>query len=126
MRPSLIVAVDHVDMEGPPGAEADLVWLYRDVVGLQNLAWAETSAGLRFRSGNIELRYHLLSAPATESVACRLTVEVPSVIEVARQFEDRSWSFQWLRGLSRTDRRLSFLDPGGNRVEIKQHWPWWF
>ncbi len=132
MRLSQIVAVDHVELEGVPGAVTDLLWLYQDLVGLTLMASESVEPAappgtlLRFRSGNIELRYRLRSDPVVEAVACRLTVEVPLLGRIEAVLLERSWPYQRLRGLSRTDRRLSLLDPGGNRIEIKQHWPLWF
>jgi hypothetical protein len=130
MRTSQIVAVDHVVLEGGPACEPDLVWLYQDVVGLrqlragtEGLATASDEAWLRFRSGNLELRYRLVPRPALETVACRLVVEVASLPEAMEAMEERGVAFDRLRGLNFTDRRVSLLDPGGNRIEIKQHWP---
>lgn len=132
MRLSQIVAVDHVELEGVPGAVGDLLWLYQDLVGLTLMASESVEPTgppgtlLRFRSGNIELRYRLRPDPVVEPVACRLTVEVPLLGRIEAVLLERSWPYQRLRGLRRTDRRLSLLDPGGNRIEIKQHWPLWF
>ena len=135
MRPSQIVAVDHVELEGSPAAESDLLWLYAEMVGLARMESWPAGEGddpegfgprLRFRSGNIELRYHLRPDPETESVACRLTVAVPSLAFLESVLQERSWEYQRIRGLGHTDRRLSMLDPAGNRIEIKQDWPWSF
>ncbi len=130
MRTSQIVAVDHVVLEGSPACEPDLVWLYQEVVGLSPLgadaggfATASDEVWLRFRSGNLELRYRLVARPKLDPVACRLLVEVASLSQAAEALEERGLAFEHLRGLNFTDRRLSMLDPGGNRIEIKQHWP---
>jgi hypothetical protein len=130
MRTSQIVAVDHVVLEGGPDAAADLVWLYQDVVGLRRLDEQTTPSAadvveswLCFRSGDLELRYRLRPRPSVESVACRLVVEVTSLPQAVEALEDRRMPFERLRGLNFTDRRVSLLDPAGNRIEIKQHWP---
>ncbi|UCG17613.1 MAG: hypothetical protein JSV19_06190 [Phycisphaerales bacterium] len=132
MRFSQIVAVDHVALEASPGAAPDLVWLYSEVVGLGLIdeGPSEGRAGgsprIRFRSGDIELRYALVSDPVLEPVACRLTVEVPSLATVEESLSGRAIRVERIRGLRYTDRRLCLLDPGGNRITIRQQWPAWF
>lgn len=133
MRFSQIVAVDHVALEASPGAAPDLVWLYSDVVGLDLIDEWTGDGGvgggpsrIRFRSGDIELRYALVSDPVLEPVACRLTVEVPSLAAVEESLSERAIHVERIRGLHYTDRRLCLLDPGGNRIRIKQQWPAWF
>ncbi len=130
MRTSQIVAVDHVVMEGGPACQPDLVWLYQDVIGLSppgagvgGFAAASDEVWLRFRSGNLELRYRLVPRPRLDPVGCRLVVEVVSLPQAMEAIEERGFAFEHLRGLNFTDRRVSMLDPGGNRIEIKQHWP---
>ena len=120
---SQIVAVDHVNLQADPGVEPDLVWLYRDVVGLALIEASSTERPcVRFKSGDIELRYGLVPEPNLEPVACRLTVEVPSLTLAEASLIERGIQFERIRGLNHTDRRYSLLDPAGNRIEIKQQW----
>jgi hypothetical protein len=125
MQPSQIVAVQDVELEGRPGAKEALIWLYRDVVGLA-LDERDAEEGLCFRSGPIALWYRLVDEPRLATVPCRLVVEVRSLWDVRGQLDERGSSYTMMRGFAWTDRRLSMLDPAGNRIEMKQHWPLWF
>jgi hypothetical protein len=106
------------------------VWLYRDVIGLKLVPppfdAREYDSRLRFRSGDIELRYQLRQSPETEPLACRLVVKAASLHSTQTALRARRIVFVRLRGMDGTDRRLSMLDPAGNRIEVKQDWPWWF
>ena len=119
-----IIAVDHVELEGAPGLEPELVAFYCDVGQLPRV---EGPLGepprLRFRSGQIELRYALVPTPRLSPVACRLVVAVPRLREARQLLDERKVAYERIRGLGFTDRRLSLLDPAGNRVEFKQDWP---
>ena len=77
---------------------------------------------LRFRSALLELRFRIVEAPRLDPVAVRLTLSVPSLAEAAEALSDRSMRFDWERGLSYTDRRLSVIDPAGHRVALRQEW----
>ena len=123
MKPSRIQAVAHVNIEAPFGLDEDLRWFYGEVAQLDELPCSQVEpAWLCFKSEQIELRVHLLERPCIEAVACRVTLAVPSLGEVADRLEERSVPFERLSGLSPTDRRLQTHDPAGNRVEFKQEW----
>ena len=122
MRPSQIQAVDHIRMQAHPQASGPLIRFYRDLAGLELLEAGSDSAELRFRSGQIELRIALLDDALVEAAACRAVVSVHCLDHVADILEAERIEFQRLSGMNWTDRRLSLLDPGGNRVELKQEW----
>lgn len=124
MKPSRIQAVDHVNMEAPLGVEDGLRWFYGEVVGLEEIPPARgTEPVLCFRSGNLELRIRLLPRPNVDPMDGRLTLMVQFLSEAKRLLDERHVSYEPLHGLDWTDRRVSLLDPGGNRVELKQQWP---
>jgi len=124
MLESRIVAVDHVTLEAPSEAENELRWFYGELAGLDEVAAAaEWSRRMVFKSLRIELRIHLRDNPKVEPIDCRLTVRVPSLEEVIEQLEDRKIEFEPISGIRWTDRRISLLDPGGNRVELRKDWP---
>lgn len=119
------MAIDHVELQAPPGIESELRWFYADFAGLHPVDNPESTKpeGLTFRSDRIELRITILDHPAIESVDCRLTLAMPSLEEAAEMLEDKKYSFQWYRGLSFTDRALILHDPAGNRTMIRRLWP---
>jgi hypothetical protein len=77
---------------------------------------------LRFRSARVELRILLKPDPDVDPVRRRAVVSVRSLEAVAATLDERGMAYTRLSGLTWTDRRLSLLDPGGNRVELKQEW----
>jgi hypothetical protein len=79
---------------------------------------------LRFRSERIELRIRLVERPHLEPVTCRVVLLVASLARAAELLTEQKMDFTRIRGIQYTDRRLSLLDPGGNRVELKQAWPY--
>jgi len=124
MLESRIVAVDHVTLEASPNAENELRWFYGELATLDEVAAAaECGRRIVFKSLRIELRIHLRENPKTDPIDCRLTVRVPSLEEVIEQLEDRNIEFVTVSGIRWTDRRISLLDPGGNRVELRKDWP---
>jgi hypothetical protein len=51
-----------------------------------------------------------------------LVVSVRDLEATAADLEALGWAYLPISGMIQTDRRLSLLDPSGNRVEIKQEW----
>jgi catechol 2,3-dioxygenase-like lactoylglutathione lyase family enzyme len=120
-----LVAVNHVELEAPPDLADAMTWFYGDLLQLAQIRTNDESTTnvLRFRSDRLELRVTLTDDPKIESVDRRACVEVPSIEDVAAILEDRKYEFSWHRGLQLTDRSLELLDPAGNRVEVRRHWP---
>ncbi len=122
MKPSQINAIHRVTLEGPEGVEEELRWFYGDLVGLTE-DQAEPQAGeLCFRSARVELRIEIRPAPKIECNRRRATVSVGALQWVMDRLDERRIEYTRLSGLGWTDRRISLLDPAGNRVELKQEW----
>ena len=120
-----IRAIDHVRLEAPCGIEAALRWFYGDIGGLEPASSElEVVGRLCFKSGRLELLIDLLERPRIDPVATRLTILVPSLEEAAAVLDEHSVRYQRISGVMFTDRRLAMLDPAGNRVELKQEWPY--
>jgi hypothetical protein len=120
---SRLVAIDHVEIESGLGIEGRLRWFYGRVAGLSEVAKSSPQTNeLRFKSERIELRISMVGNPRIESTACRVSIEVPSLLVVAEVLDECRHSFVWYRGLCYTDRYLSLLDPAGNRVELRRRW----
>ncbi len=121
-KPARIEAVDHVRLEASVASAEELRWFYGELLGLPAVAGSVVD-GLRFRSDRLHLHIRLCHEPLVEPIAVRAVLLVPSLSAAAEVLTQREISFQRVSGLDATDRRLSLLDPGGNRVELKQAWP---
>ena len=123
MAESRILAVDHLEMQARIGCEGELLWFYGEVIGLSVVAESpQHPARIRFRSADLELRYTLVAEPRTESTAHRATLLVSSLWETRKVLDDARMRYVPINGATYTDRLLSLLDPGGNRVAIRQTW----
>ena len=122
MKPSQINALERVRLEAPEEAAERLVWFYGDLVELTVVDDDSEPGTLCFRSGGVDLRIQLKRDPAIEPVRRRAVISVRSVDALAGLLDEHGIPYSRLTGLDWTDRRLSLLDPGGNRVELKQEW----
>ena len=122
MKPSRIIAVDHVHLEARADAAEALRWFYGEVCVLDEVASCPESPLLCFRSGRIELQISLMDRVLSESMKTRLTISVPSLYESAELLEERAIAYEWMRGLQYTDRRILTFDPAGYRVALRRDW----
>ncbi len=123
MRESRIVAVNHVEMETRAGCEEALRWFYTELVGLDLIEEPpQAPTRVRFRSAELELRYSFLPQPKVESTAHRVILLVDSLWETRKVLAEARIAYTPVTGIAFTDRLLSLLDPGGNRVAIRQAW----
>lgn len=123
MPESRILAVEHVKLEGRAGGEEALRWFYQEVVGLGLVEEPpQPSPRLRFRSAELELRYAILPEPLIEVIDHRVTLVVNSLERTRTLLDQAGAEYAVVTGLCYTDRWLSLLDPGGNRVAIRQAW----
>jgi len=124
VKPSRIQAVDHVNIEAPPEAAEEIRWFYGELAELDEIPSAPGAETLlRFRSADLEVRVHLVSDPCVDPMEQRLVIAIPSLFSAKQLLDERHIVWQEFRGLGWTDRRLALLDPGGNRIELKQQWP---
>lgn len=122
MRPSQINALERIVLEAPEGVDRELAWFYGDLVGLTPVS-ADVGAGvLEFRSARVELRIEIRSDPRIEPRRRRALISVGSLEWVIQELAERRVAYTRISGLDWADRRVSLLDPAGNRVELKQEW----
>ncbi len=119
-----LIAIDHIELQAPPGIESELRWFYVDFAGLHPVDNPQSTKPevMTFRSDRIDLRITILDHPAIESVDGRLTLLMPNLEEAAEMLKDKNYSFHWYRGLSFTDRALILHDPAGNRTTFRRLW----
>ncbi len=121
-----IVAVDHVELEIAEGTLDDVLRFYEELADLKPVA---TDGGgsddvvARFRSDRIEMRIRVVAGLTVDSVPERLRVDVPSLEELVDLLDEARIPYEWQHGLSFTDQCISVLDPSGNRVTFRKHWP---
>lgn len=124
MKPSRIIAVDHVCIEVPPGLEDALRWFYVDVCGLEEITSESMGEdSLRFRSEGLEIRVRALPNPWIEPMRRRLSIAVDSLNYSMTLLEERWVPFSKITGFTYTDRRIQTTDPAGHAIEIRQYWP---
>lgn len=101
-------------------------WFYGEFLGLPLMPGGGGDAAgariLRFKSERFELRIGLVQDAVVEPVACRLTIEVPSLEESAAALDEHRYPYDWLRGLRFTDQAIMLLDPAENRVILRRLW----
>lgn len=122
MRPSQINAVERIVLEAPEGVDRELVWFYGDLVGLTPVPVDAGAGVLKFRSARVELEIEIRSDPRLEPKRRRALISVGSLEWVMKELAERRITYTRISGLDWTDRRVSLLDPAGNRVELKQEW----
>lgn len=122
-----LVAINPVELEAGPGMEPELAWFYGEWLGLKQIDRAyderRDAPVLRFRSERLELRITVVRDPVVESVDRRVQFAVPDLDAAAEQLDARRYRYRWVHGLGATDRALVLLDPIGNRVAVRCHWP---
>jgi len=123
MRPSRIQAIEDVHREGALHLTDLLRWFYAEVACLDELSDDPDAPQLCFKSGQIHLRIKLVDVPQVDSTGFRLVLAVPALFEAEEKLKDRRMPLEWSQGVDWVDRRIATLDPAGNRVELKQDWP---
>lgn len=127
MLVSRILAIDDVCLMACEVGVEQLHWFYGDLLGLMFLPSESDEERLAFcgypRSGP---RVHLGLNRRIENRRLRrqLLVEVPSLFDLAEILKENGMYLIWSRGWSFYDRRLTTLDPAGNRIEAVTSHPW--
>ncbi len=120
MRPSQIQAIERINMQAAPEVRDRLIDFYGELVGLEPI---ESDASvLRFKSASLELWIAMTPDFAPDGNRRRALFSVRSLPTTAKLLLEEGIDYLPISGMNFTDRRLSLLDPGGNRIELKQEW----
>ena len=79
MRPSQIIAIARVRLEGPVAARERLIWFYRDLVGLIFIEDMLNPSVLRFQSAQLDLHIELSDRPKIDPSRRRALLSVRSL-----------------------------------------------
>lgn len=115
-----LLAIDDVRLTAPPAAAHQVAEFYTQVVGLRLLAPEPEDARLVFCGYSVvkpRLIVHLVEERPADSRGV-VQVVVRSLAEVEELIQERGIEPDWTRHLSHFDRRLTILDPAGNRAEL--------
>ena len=74
-------------------------------------------------SGQIRVVISLVDQPRIDPFGFPMVLAVPSLFEAEKKLSDSGVGFEWAQAIDWADRRLAVLDPAGNRVVLKQEWP---
>ncbi|RME39215.1 MAG: hypothetical protein D6788_05915 [Planctomycetota bacterium] len=118
-----ILAVEDIELKARAGLTDRFRWFYGEICRLEEVPGrADRRVQVCFRSGPVELRILTAPDPRPDPIPCRATILVPSLVEAAAQLDEAKTPYEWIRGLSFTDRRLEVLDPGGYRIALRTWW----
>jgi len=124
MATARIMAVSHVHIDVPPGCAVQMQRFYGDLIGLPILAAPDDGETmLCFGANRLQMRLMVRERPTIAAFRRRLTLEVDSLINQSRRFDDARVSYCTHRGFRYTERRLFVSDPVGHLLELKQVWP---
>lgn len=116
-----IHAISDVRIEAPPGREEVLRKLYRDLLGLcEAQPPPELAPALAFEAHGRRLNVRILREAMASPMRRRLLIEVDSLEQAAERLWRSGFSCELMLGMGIGDRRVVLLDPGGNRVELKE------
>lgn len=118
-----IHAVGDVTMECPPGREDGLRRFYGEIIGLREIPDGEASGGLAFMAHQRQVVVRFRPNAATSPMRRRLVVVVDSLEETGERLREIGVTWRRHFGMGVGDQRLIIIDPGGNRIELKQVWP---
>ena len=121
MDTARLLAIDDVHLAAPPTTVADMVAFYTELIGLEHVSDESVGEEVMFRGyphGGPRLIVNLIQERAARTLRRQVLIRIASLTDCADQMTERRTPFVWLHGWSFYDRRLTAVDPGGNRVEL--------
>lgn len=120
-----IHTIGDVRLESPPHREDGFRLFYRDLIGLRELpADSDVSepdgSEMVFQAHGRRLVVRMRVDAVPSAMRRRVVLLVDSLPDMRDRFEEHRIRTWLLEGMGVGDRRLQALDPGGNRVEMKQ------
>ncbi len=121
-----VVAVDRVSRCVSPAVRGALFWFYGELLGLPEVVQEGNGDAadeeLRFRSESIELRF-VVGEPSAPDPGGKVTLDVNSLEEAARRFDEHGVAYERTHGFSLTEERIRTRDPAHHAVILQQTWP---
>lgn len=122
-----ILAIDDVHLWSPSAAVKETRGFYVDLLGFDPLPADTGGEAMRFRGwprSGPKLVIRLGTDPATAPARRHVLIQVADLVECAATLGERGICFEEVHGWSFHDRRLTMLDPAGNRVEVVAYHSW--
>jgi hypothetical protein len=117
--PVRLIAVEHVRMLAPRGADELLDAFYVGLLGFERYAGADAGEGeLVFRSDNFLLRFGFVDPPLVHETLRPQGIEVDDLVELEKRLVEAELEYTRERGITPGRETLLLLDPAGNWVEI--------
>ncbi|HOW71329.1 MAG TPA: hypothetical protein PKY77_12065 [Phycisphaerae bacterium] len=121
METPRILAIDDVHLWSPPDAVEETQAFYVDLLGFDLLPRGGGAEVMRFRGwprSGPKLVIQLGADPALAPVRRQVLIQVADLVDFAVSLGERRIPFEQAHGWSFYDRRLTMLDPAGNRVDV--------
>jgi catechol 2,3-dioxygenase-like lactoylglutathione lyase family enzyme len=127
METPRILAIDDVHLWSPPAAMEETQDFYVDLLGFDVLPRDGSGQAVRFRGrprSGPKLVISLGVAPESTPARRQVLIQVADLTGFAASLGERGVSYEEVQGWSFYDRRLTMLDPAGNRVEVVAYHGW--
>jgi hypothetical protein len=123
-EPPRLEVLKDIRIAAPDGLEGELRFFYGKILGLPE----EPSEGTPRERLCFSGREYRLVVEAAEmlpppEMRRRAVLAVGSLPDIAELLEEHKIGYKRETGLSLSDRRLHVTDPAGNRLELRQTWP---
>ncbi len=123
MQVPRILAIDDVHLISEPHLEDAVRDFYVDVLGLRPAGRGEGRlrlAGIPRSGPKVVVE---LTQEKSPSGRRQILIQTAALTDLAEELLDRGLEPEWTQGFSFFDRRLTVLDPAGNRVELVEFHP---
>jgi len=127
METPRILAIDDVHLWSPPNALEETQGFYVDLLGFDRIPEDTGAEAMRFRGrprSGPKLVIRLGADPQAAPARRQVLIQVADLVGFAASLGERGISYEEVQGWSFYDRRLTMLDPAGNRVDVVAYHNW--
>ena len=123
-EPPRLEALKDVNIVAAAGLEDELRFFYEEILGLPEDPSADSGRDrLYFWGKDYRLVVETIEAPRRPDMRRRAVLAVMSLADVEELLQEHDVDYVKETGLWLSERRLHVTDPAGNRLEIRQTWP---